>query len=169
MEGRPVVRFAAVVAILVACICLLLGGCAKKTYREEMTKDEDMVTETLTIDDEVIERLEREWATDYLTAIGYGAVPPGSSPDGAGRSLARDAALVVAYDELYQQMGEVKITSDITVLNAAVKSHRTLELQGTIKGAEVIEDRWDADKDMYVISLRLPQKTLARVLRTWVK
>lgn len=144
---------------------LISAGCSS-TRKEVVEEGKVSVYEN----DELIAELTEKWEKTYLTATGRAPVPPGyKTSDGVGRDLARDHALLEARSNLLSQLGEVYITENISVLNGAVKSHRTSEMEGTIAGAEVIEDRWDDDGENYVVSIQLAQVRLVGYIREWIE
>lgn len=132
----------------------------------QIEKSQDSVT--VKKNNEVITKLNTAWQEKYITATATAPIPPGYKDDQVGQSLSRDAALVKCRSELYSQLGEVKLTETISVLNAVVNSHRTSEMQGTLRGAKVIDDRWDSDNKVYIISLQLKQVELVNYVKTWI-
>ena len=149
---------------IIGFIMIALFSCQAPIRKIEMSKDKVTIKE----DNKVIAALTTKWSEKYLTATAKAPIPPGYKDDSIGRSLARDAALVQCRTELYSQLGEIKLTETISVLNAVVNSHRTSEMQGTLRGAQLIDDRWDSENNNYIISLQLKQVNLVDYVKSWI-
>ena len=147
-------------------LSILLGvvGCSP-AYRVEREEGAARVYKN----DKLIAELTEVWEKTYLTAEGQAPVPPGyKESDPVGRDLARDHALLEARTNMLSQLEEVYLTETISVLNGAVKSHRTSEIKGIISGAEIIDERWDEDKKAYIVGIQLPQVKLVKYVKEWI-
>ena len=110
---------------------------------------------TISKNGDVIAKLNRVWEDKYVTASGKAPIPPDQKNDEVGHAMAREAAIALCYENLYRQLGEVKFNSTTSILNFVVDSYKRTEMNGVIRGAKIIEDRWDADKSVYVVSMEL--------------
>lgn len=148
---------------LVLPIILISLGCST-------TKKVEVSTESVAIskDGKILAKLQTYWQDTYITATSNSPIPPGEKENAIGKSLARDAAITKCYADLYRQIGDVQLTETITVLNAVVNSHTKTEMQGTIRGAKIIEDRWDDENKLYKISMELKQTELIKYVKEWI-
>ena len=152
------------ITITLLSLLITSTGC-RKTHRVEVEEGRATYYEG----DEVIAQLNEVWEKTYLTAKGEAAVPPGyDNGNRVGRDLARDHALLEARANLYSQLGEIKLTENISVLDGAVRSHRTSEMKGVVAGSEIIGDYWNDTTQMYIVSIQLPQVKLVKYVMEWV-
>lgn len=151
-------------AIFLLILFLAFTYCSAPIKRIEANKNDVTISE----DGEVLAKLSKAWEDKYITATGKSPIPPDQKNDEVGQAMAREVAITLCYENMYRQLGEVKFTSTTSVLNFVTNSYKRTEMDGAIRGAKIIEDRWDTEKKNYIISMELKQTELVKYIKEWV-
>lgn len=155
-------------------VLVVFLGCAHSNQKIDTTttdrgSETTITTETQTLTREEIIEFSQIWEKDYVIATAFAPIPVGETDSPNGRLKARDSAMLIGYANLYRQIGEVYITEDITIVDYAVNTTRTSELQGYVHQAEIIQDKWSEQDSVYQITLRVATRVLVEELLNWEK
>lgn len=151
-------------SVFLIILSLAFAYCSAPLKRIEATNNDVIISK----DGEILAKLNRVWEDKYITATGKAPIPPDQKNDEVGQAMAREVALTLCYENMYRQLGEVKFTSTTSVLNFVTDSYKRTEMNGLIRGAKIIEDRWDSEKKNYIISMELKQTELVKYIKEWV-
>lgn len=98
---------------------------------------------------------EVKWSEGVLRATGFGVRPKDADTPAQARLLARSAAIADAYRNMAQVINEVRVTANTTVeRHLTLNDTLRLSVQAYIRGAEVVEERDNAD-GTYTIVLQV--------------
>jgi hypothetical protein len=123
---------------------------------------------SVTIDGVTIERLRKEWATEFVEAVGRAPLVekyPGESA--RNRALTREGAKVKAQEALYSQIGTIQITSTTTVIDFVTTAVSQSMIRGEIRELEEVSGGWIKDREgaeSYEVRLRMPKIRVLRVI-----
>ena len=99
--------------------------------------------------------------TDYennkITITAYGAASPNATNIGIKKLQAREAAKVNGYRALLEEVKGVSVDGKTTVKDLAFASSTTnAQVQGVVKGAHIVSERWIPEDELYEVVLSVP-------------
>lgn len=105
------------------------------------------------------------WTTGEINATGYGVEPTKYKDTGRGQLLARRAAIVDGYRNLAEITHGVRVTSNATVKGLIEQNRITkTQVSGVIKGAEIIDDNFEAGIASVNMRLKMGAKFMSTIM-----
>lgn len=159
---------------LAALAAILVAGCATtggRTIREETRIDQGTVSgtptvsRTVSVDGEVIGRLESEWETETIEGTGYMTVVNRYDDPARNKALARTGAIAQARLALAEQIGEIQVTETVVVRDMVTSQRLETRLQQIIQGSHVVSEHFDEESQTYEVVVSMPKANVLTVVR----
>lgn len=95
------------------------------------------------------------WSQGYIEAKGM-AVPPGTAETEAqGKLLARRGAIVDGQRRLLEIIEGVRVKGKTTMVNMMAQDVVRQSVEGFVKGAEIVSEKWHSEEKMYELKMRI--------------
>lgn len=117
---------------------------------------EAVVPETYAVIDET-ESARINWTESYIEARGQAVPPTGKEKTAQGKLLARRGAIVDLQRNLLEYLQGVRVDARTTVKDFMATDIVRTEVQGIVKGVEILEATWDGEIYTVVGRIRLEQ------------
>ena len=152
-------RLRAIIAI--ACLGAVVAGCSHTVEREkEWGKDGTKIRDTHKVDSKVKSDLKRILATE--TVEGEGVFK------NANQSVAVNAAMNLAINDLAKRAGQLIQEEDTTLYNEKVYSIIRTRARNIVSGFDVVVKEWDGDSQTATVRIRQDGYRIAEELCKYV-
>ena len=125
-----------------------------RSVKVELAKDEKVVQEVSTLEDEMIGYI--DWENNVVYGVGDGVPPKSAVNPAQARALAKRAAIDTAMARLLETVQEVRVDSESTTRNYITENYVVqTRVSGLIKNA-VIDELRQAEDGSYQVRMRMP-------------
>lgn len=100
------------------------------------------------------------WTDGSIRARGFGVAPDKAANEAQGQALARRAAILDLQRNLLETIQGVQIDAETKMVNFMAEDRVNSAVQGTIKGVEIIEEKWDEASKTYTVAGQVKQEKL---------
>ena len=104
------------------------------------------------------------WSDGSVRAKGFGVAPEKATNEAQARSLARRAAIVDLQRNLLETVQGVQIDAHTKMVNFMADDTVSSAVNGTIKGVEVIEEKWDSQDKSYTVFGQIRQEKMSSAM-----
>lgn len=104
------------------------------------------------------------WSDGSIRAKGFGVAPEKTVNEAQARALARRAAIVDLQRNLLETVQGVQIDAHTKMVNFMADDTVSSAVKGTIKGVEVIEEKWDSKDKSYTVFGQIRQEKMSSAM-----
>lgn len=158
--------------IIFAVLLTFAVGCSTVVRRERDERGHGgggEISETITIDNETIESLEKQWEYEYITANGSAPVVPKYDDPARDKELARRGAILDAKRNLAEKISATRLTETVTMSDLVVTDFVHAQLDAELENVEVIHEEYDEANGICRASVRMPKLRVLRVVEEYIK
>ena len=95
------------------------------------------------------------WSKGYIEAKGMAVPPENAQTEAQGKLLARRGAIVDGQRRLLEIIKGVRVKGKTTMVNMMAQDVVRQSVQGFVKGAEIVNEKWHPEEKMYELTMRL--------------
>lgn len=95
------------------------------------------------------------WSKGYIEAKGMAVPPENAKTEAQGKLLARRGAIVDGQRRLLEIIEGVRVKGKTTMVNMMAQDVVRQSVEGFVKGAEIVSEKWHPEEEMYELTMRI--------------